>query len=331
MIMPARQPEPEPSKDDLAPAKSPVTLGPADAAAVDALLSGETGTCEPARMARVQAVLKLVSACPAPAPGDDLVARTLHRVARSKPWSQRLEPLRFASFPFSLAEFGAVAAMIIVGVSLTLPALVRHRGEARRVACQSNLALAGMALERYAADFAGYLPRGDVRPGSPWFNVGQTHRGEPVESNSAHLYLLARHGYVNPQTLNCPENAHAPVRLARDAYDWPSAEAVGFSYQNQYSARAIRVDDNPALAILADRNPLFVVRPGEGIQQRGLQADSPSFAHGGRGQNVLVGAGQADWKTRPVMPGGDNIWLPRGRFGFAGNETADFNDSFLVP
>jgi hypothetical protein len=324
---------PAEAQDNPHPLPRPVTLSPQDQAAVDLVLGRQASPCDPARQQRLASVLRVLGACPAESPRTNLVAQTLQRVAATanKPWNPRTEPLRFPVSPFSLAEIGAIAAMVIVGFSLALPVLVRHRAEARRIACQSNLALAGVALERYAADFNGYLPRGEVQPGSPWFNVGQVRRDEPVESNSAHLFLLARQGYISPETLNCPENAHAPVRLARDSRDWPTAQAVGFSYQNQYSPRAQRVTDNPSLAILADRNPLFVIQPGEGLKTRGLRADAPSFAHGGRGQNVLVGAGNADWRTRPVMPGGDNIWLPRSTFSYTGTETPDTGDAFLVP
>ena len=89
------------------------------------------------------------------------------------------------------------------------------------------------------------LPRGPVDPGGTWYKVGtRTGDSEPVESNSANLYLLVRQNYISPALLYCPENHKTPKNLPTDGYDWPNYEAVPFSYQNQ--AQPMRLNDDPA-------------------------------------------------------------------------------------
>ena len=77
-------------------------------------------------------------------------------------------------------------------MTLLFPVFGKVRDDARRVACSQNLQGASMAFGNYAADNQNQLPRRGVwQPGQVWWNVGQEGReGEPIRSNSAHLYTL---------------------------------------------------------------------------------------------------------------------------------------------
>jgi hypothetical protein len=98
----------------------------------------------------------------------------------------------------------------------------------------------------------------------------------------------------------------------------------------------MRLQRSSRMALLADKNPLFVPRdprfgPGLTYDDR-LPETSASPFHRSQGQNVLIGDGHVFWSTRPVLPNGDNIWLAGDLKRYYGDETpAGPNDSFLVP
>jgi hypothetical protein len=269
-----------------------------------------------------------------PAP-DDLETRTLARVSGSR------RPLQLArgtdeserGFGFRLPELLAVAAMIVIGTCLALPILAQNRAAAQRFACETNLSMVGAAIGRYGSDFGDVLPRQYVKPGLAWWNVGkEPRRDAPVESNSAHLYLLARAGYISPDAMACPGNADAPRGMTAAMRDWPRYEAVSYSYQNQYTPQATRLSDAGDMPVLADKNPLFTVEGRWGLQHRDdLPANARSHSHQGKGQNILRATGQVEWSPEPVLDN-DNIWLATGVDRYTGVEPpSNPRDTFLVP
>lgn len=337
---------------------SGVTLSDADAAVVDALLgSGNltspwaVASLPPGSAERAQklvALLSLLDYDTVDQPPADLVARTVSRVAsyeQRQTLSQQLEILREPRRTLGLNWGRALsaAALFVVGFSLLLPALNRTQADARRIACAANLGFAGQAFNTYAADNDGVLPRREVQPGAEWWHVGQPDAAGDgiVRSNSAHLYLLFSKNYAKANDLYCPENGNTkPEHLSKQAEDWENAEAVSFSYQNQYTPRAIRVDANPTLALLADKNPLFLIRVNRIVFDDRASAMAPSRSHGNRGQNILTADGASRWSVRPVIARAvsgfsDNVWLLPGVRNYTGTEVptteADRVDSFLVP
>ncbi len=335
-------------------------LGEADAAILDTLLEarahGSAPTHLPARSseraARVMALLDLLDADPVePAPAD-LTARTLDRVRQFRQQQRFAAQVQMLteerpSLGVGWGQFLSVGAVFLLAAALVFPVLERNQADARQIACAANLHGAGQAIQQYAVANAGMLPRLPVNVGSRWWDVGRSNgadEGEPVTSNSAHLYLLVRDNPGAAKTLVCPENGHArPDELKRSFRDWPEPRAVSFSYQNQYTAKPIRVADNPHLALLADKNPLFVApRSGGGVTfARGTPVDAPSRSHGSRGQNVLTADGSVQWTVRPHVsrlgaPEGDNIWTLPGVKVYRGNEAPVVGrggrvDTFLVP
>lgn len=335
------------SPNNLTPDAGAESLLPADALAVDRVLDPRNGSladaageASPPRQAQVRRLLAMLALDPAPAPPHDLTARTLAAVRRATPREQPLPRLllterpgpRFSGMPLRLPEMLAVAAMIVFGICIALPALVRNRSEARRFACESNLAAAGASFGLYASDFNDLLPRQHLQPGSPWYHVGEQPRnGQAVQSNSANLYLLARQHYVSPGALACPENREAPREMSPSMYDWPRYEAVSYSYQNQYTpvSQRLSAQESP---LLADKNPLFLRSTAGSLRFRTeLQRDTNSFAHNGAGQNLLVSDGSVHWSTRPVYRG-NHLWLIEGVDRYNGTEApSEAGDIFLVP
>ncbi len=329
-------------------------LSPQDEAALDVLMQARTrqglklASTDPQRQAAVEQVLGLIDRWPACEPPPGLADRTLALVTRiSRSLTPGLDDRAAlteagappSGLPWQWSEILASAASVALALTLLWPALNFTRDSSRRVACASNLAAAGSAMEHYAADFAGVLPRRRTAPGAPWWNVGRSDTGENqvVTSNPANLYLLANGRYLRSDTLNCPQNPHAPKGLSPDAHDWPEPRAVSFSYQNQYSAKPLRPRDLPELAILADRNPLFDIRDNLAAfkQRPDLDGNSPSFTHRRAGQNVLLASGVVRWTTEPTMrtaQTNDNIWLLSGVENYQGNEAPQGQrDAFLVP
>jgi hypothetical protein len=287
--------------------------------------------------ARLKGWLDVLAKSPVSAVPADLTARTLARVVRAK--AERLAMIieeEGVSFGGGLRwpEMAAAIAIVLTGVLLALPALDHVRTDARRVACADNLDASGQALAQYAADNKGALPRYATSPGSVWWNVGKVVKAPPKESNTANLYNLIRSGYASASRLNCPENKDAPRNADPDAYDWPAASAVSYSYQNQFAPHVPTLERNARNAILADKNPLFA-----GVTNRStsylpaIPNDSPSYFHDNRGQNILMSHGAVSWQRTPLLQGGDNIWVTNGSHdAYTGTETnTDPNDSFLVP
>ncbi|HAI11747.1 MAG TPA: hypothetical protein DCM28_08580 [Phycisphaerales bacterium] len=269
-----------------------------------------------------------------PVAPDSLILSTLDRIDQYEE-DQRTSMMfesrrRLPSLPITMPEVAAIAAMILMAISLGLPMLTRHRNDARRFACESNLATAGVAMGHYANDYNGVMPRGDARPGSAWWKVGKESDNN-IQSNSANLYLLAREHYINPQSLSCPNNEDAPKDLTRDMHDWPEYNAVSYSYQNQYSKKAIKLNQNNQLAVLADKNPLFYADGKNLHHLADFEPNLPSMRHNRQGQNILLASGSVQWSRNPVVRG-DNIWLVSGIDDYTGNEAPrSINDAFLVP
>ncbi|MBI1336477.1 MAG: hypothetical protein GC164_05895 [Phycisphaera sp.] len=313
------------------------------------------------RLECVRSWLKLIASCPTATPTPGLIDRTVD-LAVGTPREPR--PISIIGSiglsggggSFRLSDIWAAAAVVLIGISLLWPTLDRTRAESRRVACASNLAAIGQGLNQYAiSETSGNrsLPRNRTQPGAAWWEVGRMN-SQPagadgnavVRSNSAHAYLLIRLHYVRPENFNCPENASAPQRYNPAWRDWPNAAAVSYSYQNQYTPQAIRIDRSPNLAVFADKNPLFVFDPQQaGVRYRAtLPENAASEFHRNRGQNILLISGQVRWSRQPIIDhstganptasdhDADNIWLANGVKQYQGNETPQTpDDAFLVP
>jgi hypothetical protein len=328
-------------------------LRPADGDALDAWIDRIDRDAAPAdaRQARVAGWMALVGHDPvSPAPAD-LSERTLQRIDEARQrerFAQQIAMLRRdvpgRGFGFQWRELATAAAVILIGLSLAIPVLDRGRADARRIACSSNFAAAGMGLNQYAQNHAGVMPRMLAEPGEAWWHVGeQVKPGQATRSNSAHLFVLVRTRHVKPQTLNCPDNPHAPRRVDADdpRGDWANAAAVSYSYQNQFTTEPIRLDRVPDLVVLADKNPLFMIRVhGLDFDSAAPPTSSSRFhARVGPGQNVLSAAGHVKFTASPVVNRrgqADNIWLLDSRpmqRTYTGNETPTDpdRDAFLVP
>ncbi|MEM8737836.1 MAG: hypothetical protein AAGG38_05070 [Planctomycetota bacterium] len=332
-------------------------LSEADGQVLEAVMTGrgEPGPVPPGELERAEklrgvlSLLDQLSLDPAPQSSDDraptasdlLIRRTLDAAAEQRQRERFAQQIELFSEPrrtlgVSLRQILTAAAVFVLGISLLMPAIERSRAEAQQVACATNLGIAGQQISAYAMDHAGMLPRGPV--GASWLKTGQPDAIDDAgryQSNSAHLYLLIRQGYTAAERLACASNRQANVGGAGvRQLDWGTPQAVSYSYQNQHGASPIRLDRSmPSLAILADKNPLFVVRRGKIVFDAEAKPDARSSLHRSRGQNILTLDGRVRWSKQPKI-GDDNVWQIRGHHGgYIGNEAPLHagRDSFLVP
>jgi len=329
-------------------------LSEADGMALDAVLAARAAGADrgqgpvPAgsadRAEKARELLGLLELAIPDDPSADLTARTL-QVVRAHEQRQRFaqqvqmlsEPRR--SLGVAWHQLVTAAAVFIIGTALLMPVMDRQQADSRRLAGASNLRLAGQAMSKYSSDNLGQMPRGDIRPGMVWWDVGQPQEvgQQGTRSNSAQLYRLVRQGYITADHLACPENPHARrFALTAEYHDWTDPRSVSFSYQNQYTSKLLRMDDAPGMAVLADRNPLFIIKNGRVAFNAAVPRDASSMVHRRPGQNVLTADGVVTWRVRPILDplagdGGDNIWTITGIDFYTGREVRDNpNDSFLA-
>jgi hypothetical protein len=337
-----------------------VTLGPADAAAVDSALESRArqqtspqtaaglhlagaavaSEQEAVRARRVAELFALLDRCPVQDPPADLTDRALARIAhlrQQRRFARQVDDLTAPPVAFRWTELLAVAAVLMLGLSVLWPMLVHSRHDALQQDCAKNLAVAGSAIGSYANDHDDLPPRLPVKPGSVWWNVGApAEPGGAAQSNSAHLYRLVRLGYVEPSALACPENANAPRDLSAGQADWPNGLAISYSYQNQFGPE-VRLNDAPHMILLGDKNPLFTASADDMHVlhfRDDLPADSPSALHQSRGQNVLRADGKVLWTSGPnitIDDHIDNIWTLPGVVHYTGTEVPAAGHSLLVP
>lgn len=242
---------------------------------------------------------------------SSLVESTLERIAESAAFA---EPRSFA-FPLRvrLSDIASVAAVLLIGVSVVLPVLSSFRFESMRKQNEANFAVASVAFGSYASDHRGELPvftpSQEMLSHVPaerrhWWMVGL----DPLQSNSANLYTLARLGYASLDSLASPGNANA-VRSPRapGSVDWGSLDQVSYSFRILQGTESDDRWARRSLVILADRSPVIV----KAYRRQPIDPFENSPNHGGQGQHVMYGDGSVDWLRSPWLPHNDQIYLPR--------------------
>lgn len=298
-------------------------LSSADADALEALVGAGY---EPARVAGAlraratkQAAILGLLAVPAASLGDgeareSLVARTLAMIderVEEQAGRMKLDPVVAAGGwgwrggGWRIGDLVAIAAILLIGTAIAMPAISASRDSARQNACASNLSAAGLGFGLYANDYRNAMPIASASlAGSPWWFVGQN----PSRSNSANLFTLARTNYTRADELGCAA-AGCELRGQPPAgmMDWSSLKQVSYSYQNMFASQRRTWVSSSRTEVLADRSPVILrARAGQWIDP---MENSPN--HGGRGQIVLYNDGSCCWLLTPVNQRGDNLWLPR--------------------
>jgi len=245
------------------------------------------------------------------------------------------------SFWRNVVEVAAIAAVVLVVVGVSLPSLSRMR---QRAVCKAHLMRIGQAIARYANDHDGALPSVVMTAGSPWWNVGD--QGEKNQSNTRHVWLLVKKGYLDGKYFVCPGRkdakavSYTPAQLA-GYNDFPSRQHINYSFtfmsdktgQSQKGRKSILLADlNPVFEKLFDKGKC-VCAPDKStrIFIEGQLSKIMSANHAGRGQNILFGDGSSDFKkTRIIF--NDDIYMVRDAQSYSGCEVpCDDDDIFLAP
>lgn len=275
------------------------SLSPDDARVLDLLAEGgfdpqvlaSLPAADRARGDVIVRMLSLLGDYPVADGDDTLVDATLARIERHDAQQQasfRLVGEEEAARPrlrlgFRLADLVTLAAVILVGVSVVSPVMSNVRFRSQQTACGANLASLGGALAAYSNDNGGLLP------------VSRTPLSWEEGRNSENLDLLVDGGYCEAGHLNCPGHSGA---------------GCGYGYRVIVGPIGARLDVQPTLAVLADRNPA-VDHALAGLPVSGFRRASAN--HAGRGQNILFGDLTLVWTVSPVVSGPgkrqDNLWL----------------------
>jgi hypothetical protein len=261
------------------------------------------------RARRHEALASLVTGMPS-ADVQNLSDRVLSRIEADAERQRVDMSIQFAherrSRGVRLSDFASVAAVLMVGVAVVWPVLSALRDQSRRAVCLANLGSTGSAMAAYAGSNRDALPIATASLGGGRFwDVG----AQTPHSNSANLFTLARDGYVSLASLACPGNPYAPTKV-RDpaARDWQSIEEVSYSYQIMFGPSRPRWNSPQSIAVLADRSPVILRMARH--EPADPFANAPN--HAAAGQHLLFTDGSVQWLRSPVLPNGDNIWLPRG-------------------
>ncbi len=262
---------------------------------------------------------------------DDRVARTLDRVWRARN-AEIARGIGAGSgrSRFSLRDIAGVAAILLIGASIVWPTVSNLRFEARRADDARGLQNAAVGFNLYSQEHRGQWPhlRKPAAESGPWWEVGR-----PERSHSANLFTLVTGDYATLEDLASAGNPMAPIMLDLSHHrDWRRPEEVSYSYQ-LLTPNHPRFDPGRRLVVLTDRSPVIQrARRGEAVNPY-----ANSMNHRGRGQHILFTDGSLEWATSPIMPDGDNIWLPAALEritepllrGVERPETAD--DAFVGP
>lgn len=231
---------------------------------------------------------------------------------------------------FSMRDFVAAAACILLLVGVFIPGLSTIRDRSRQAACAKNLGAIYLGTTTYQQEYNNSLPYAGRIAGASW--LPSVDRSIPFASNSRHAYLLAKHDYVETKDFICPcDQNSGPMNVADvDSYnDFISARNMSYDTIN-LSGLNPNLRPSKPVAYMSDVNPLFVgARFNESVNPE--TANSP--AHRGRGQIVLILDGSAQWLTTPYYGSqNDNLWMISNIRYYKGTESPIREDDVqLVP
>jgi hypothetical protein len=245
--------------------------------------------------------------------------------------------------PF-LRNFGkiaAAAAVILFVIATYFPIAGHMRQQSWQTACNAQLQRIGSGLLSYRGDNKGQMPMVATAVGDPWWKVGQKPDSSVNQSNTRHIYLLVRNGYVKPAEFICPAAKKVSKKTIEkiqtaQLHDFPGRQFVNYSFMIRCSKPA-DMQSSGRCIVMSDMNPLFENMKEESEQFKLEVSDQlkklNSTNHSGRGQNVLFEDGSAGFNcSRFVGENDDDIFTLQNTTLYQGNETpASHADAFVAP
>ena len=286
---------------------------------------------------------------------DDLVESTISRLNNAVRSSQlQLQELLAAEqrrkvttkswFWHNVGPRLANAALFIIvgGVLITAynAAVLGLREHSLQNQCQMQLARISQGVNHYSSDFDSKLPAVATATGAPWWKVGD--QGKENNSNTRHIYLLVKDGYVKPTAFICPGKKHRQTDMfdlsqVRKYNDFPDKSCITYSLRikGNKPRKACPPDEK---ALIADLNPLFEVLPHNYSTPLRIRLNRKlltlnSINHNRRGQNVLFGDGSVKFlKSRRLGLTADDIFTLQNTDLYQGVEVPSREtDTFLAP
>ncbi len=238
-----------------------------------------------------------------------------------------------------IGEVATAAAAIVFVAGVIIAPLNFARQKSWQQLCQMQLWQIGQGINNYSADHDGKMPAVATTTGSPWWKVG--YQGEENHSNTRHIWLLPKGGYVKASDFVCPGSCQGRVaRLeesqAKSYNDFPARKYVTYSFR-------IRCDKSvrealTATVLIADLNPLFERLPDNYSSPLNIRLNDELFVlnsvnHNRRGQNVLFCDGSTKFvRIRRIGVAEDDIFTLQGTDSYEGTEVPSCEtDAFLAP
>lgn len=246
----------------------------------------------------------------------------------------------------NFSEVAAIAAMVLFALGIGFPTLSNARQRAWKQQCAANLGRVGVGLAAYSGDYENSLPHLSSHDGQPWWKIG--FQGDQTQSNTRHYWLLVKQGYNNTKDFLCParkdsEPIDEEITPIVQLEDFPSRKNISYSFMLVCDPLQQRVRSGKVTIFMADTNPIFekvydnqqpLNMSRDEFDQIALNEKMRSMMsrnHSGRGQNILMSAGNAAFKDKRVLLE-DDIYTVRNTMTYKGRETpCNPDDFFLVP
>jgi len=282
-----------------------------DSAAAQALISSSEEAAQFYRS--LQTVLAPLGALDAEPCPDELAQRTIlrltnlansgHRGLEELLATEQSRPVTIkVGFWRNFGEMAAVAAVLMLFVSVLLPVLGRARQGYWKQRCQAQLSSVFQGLTNYLSEHDGKSPAVAAKPGQQW--------------NTQCIYLPVKLGYLkDPAVFICPGRDRRQViqfdiSRAHEYSDFPTREHITYSPRKR-CPDSLKQGGLCRGPILSDRNPIFDYQSLNEFKKRldeaSLKANSRN--HAGEGQNVLCDDGRVEFTTiRAIGVANDDIF-----------------------
>lgn len=239
-----------------------------------------------------------------------------------------------------IADLVSVAAIILFVAGVYFAPLRNMREKSWQTACASQMRRISQGIQTYSSEHDGRVPSVATAAGAPWWKVG--YQGEENHSNTRHMWLLAKNGYVDPTDFVCPGKRQGravkfdPAKAA-EYNDFPARRYVTYSFRVMCD-KPITLEVFGPKVLMSDLNPHFdmSIKNYSGsftVKLKTSDSNRNSPNHNRRGQNVLFGDGHVDFKTRRCLgKSDDDIFTLQGTLVYKGSEIPKYDtDAFLAP